>query len=72
MEDWREFLGTTEFEQESDAIRHSTHSGRPLGSANFVTRLETALARPLAARLGGRPKKKEPSRELAPSLLAVG
>jgi putative transposase len=70
--DWREFLAATEFERESDAIRRSTHSGRPLGSAKFVTRLETALARPLAARLGGRPKKKELSRELAPSLLAVG
>jgi putative transposase len=72
LTEWREFLAATEFERESDAIRHSTHSGRPLGSANFVKRLETALARPLAARQGGRPKKKEMSRELAPSLLAVG
>ena len=72
LTEWREFLAATEFELESDAIRRSTHCGRPLGSANFVKRLETALARPLAARPGGRPKKKEPSRELAPSLLAAG
>ena len=69
--EWREFLAATEFERESEAIRHSTHSGRPLGSADFVKRLETALARPLAARLGGRPKKKEAFRELASSLLAA-
>jgi hypothetical protein len=36
-----------------------------------VKHLETALARPLAARLGGRPKKKEAFRELASSLLAA-
>ena len=72
LTEWREFLAATEFERESDEIRHSTHSGRPLGSANFVKGLETALARPLAARPGGRPKKREASRELVPSLLAVG
>ena len=51
-----------EFERESDALRRSTHSGRPLGSARFVERLETALARPLArARAEGR-KRSEPFR----------
>src|ERR1035441_3100540 len=41
LTEWREFLAATEFERESDAIRHSTHSGRPLGSANFVKRLRS-------------------------------
>jgi len=59
------------FERESDAIRRSTHSGRPLGSAHFVERLETELARPLMARHGGRPKKKEASREPAQRVLAA-
>ena len=71
LEEWREFLSATEFERESEAIRRNTHSGRPLGSARFVERLETALARPLMARRGGRPKKKSASREAAERFLAA-
>jgi putative transposase len=71
LDEWREFLAATEFERESEAIRRSTHSGRPLGSAHFVERLETEMARPLVARHGGRPKKQEASREPAQSLLAA-
>ena len=71
VDEWREFLTATELERESDALRRSTHSGRPLGSARFVERLETALARPLAARPGGRPKKKEPFRAAAERMLAA-
>jgi putative transposase len=71
LEEWRAFLAATEFERESEAIRRSTHSGRPLGSARFVERLETALARPLLARRGGRPKKKSASREVAERFLAA-
>jgi len=69
--EWREFLAATEFERESEALRRSTHSGRPLGSAHFVEHLETELARSLAARHGGRPKKQEAFRESAQSLLAA-
>jgi putative transposase len=71
LDEWGEFLAATEFERESDAIRRSTHSGRPLGSAHFVERLELELVRPLAARQGGRPKKREALRELAESLLVA-
>jgi hypothetical protein len=71
VDEWREFLTATELERESEALRRSTHSGRPLGSARFVDRLETALARPLAARPGGRPKKKEPFRAPAERMLAA-
>jgi putative transposase len=71
LDEWREFLAATEFERESEALRRSTHSGRPLGSPRFVERLETALGRPLAARPGGRPKKKEPFRASAERILAA-
>ena len=71
LAEWRDFIAVTEFERESEAIRRSTHCGRPLGSAHFVERLETMLARPLSARHGGRPKKKEAYRELVQSLLAA-
>ncbi len=71
LAEWREFLSATEFERESEALRRSTHSGRPLGSAQFVEHLEARLARPLLARRGGRPKKKSPFRETAQRLLAA-
>ena len=55
-EGWREFVeaGTA---SEDDAIRESTHRGRPLGSAEFVARLEALTKRRLTARKGGRPKR---------------
>ena len=71
-EEWREFLAATEFERESEALRRATHSGRPLGTAHFVDRLEARLGRTLSAGRGGRPRKKEPAREFAPILLAAG
>jgi putative transposase len=54
--DWREFLGMPSREAD-EAIRSSTHGGRPLGSAEFVERLERQTGRRLTARKGGRPKK---------------
>jgi putative transposase len=71
LDEWREFLSATEFERESEALRRSTHCGRPLGSPQFVERLEANLARPLLARRGGRPKKKSPFRETAQRILAA-
>ena len=55
--EWREFLGDTESADEVRELRHCTHTGRPLGSPEFVAELEAAMARPLAPRKGGRPKK---------------
>jgi putative transposase len=71
LDEWRDFLTATEFERESDALRRSTHNGRPLGSSQFVARLEASMARPLLPRAGGRPKKKSASREIAQRLLAA-
>jgi REP-associated tyrosine transposase len=52
---WREFVEAPSAGDE--AIRDSTHRGRPLGSAEFVERLEKMMKRRLAPAKGGRPKK---------------
>jgi len=39
------------------ALRCFTHTGRPLGSSQFVAALETSMLRPLASRKRGRPNK---------------
>ena len=39
------------------AVRQSTHTGRPLGTEEFVHELEKATERALAPRKGGRPVK---------------
>jgi hypothetical protein len=55
--DWREYLNAAVDEQETNAIRQSTHTGRPLGNDDFVHRLELALNRRLTVDKGGRPRK---------------
>ena len=55
--EWREFLGRRGAEEENEAIRRNTHTGRPLGAPEFVERLEATLGRWLAPRKGGRPRK---------------
>jgi len=54
---WSEYLTSRESATEVSALRHCTHTGRPLGSSEFVAQLEQATMRPLAPRKGGRPKK---------------
>jgi putative transposase len=53
---WREYLGCGENDAELRAIRKSTHTGRPLGSGEFVRSLEVATARRLEPQKGGRPR----------------
>ena len=53
-------------------IRQSTNVGRPLGSREFVRDLERQLARQLAPRKGGRPKKSAVELETEQLLFAVG
>jgi putative transposase len=55
--EWREFIDDAESAADVSALRHSTHTGRPLGSQDFVQVLEQLTSRPLAPRKGGRPKK---------------
>jgi len=42
------------------ALLGSRHTGRPLGSPEFVARLEQSILRSLAPRKPGRPKKPSP------------
>lgn len=54
---WREYLTAGGSESEIMAVRQSTHTGRPLGTEEFVHELEKATERALAPRKGGRPVK---------------
>ncbi len=54
---WRKFLAAEETESELDALRQCTHTGRPLGSAEFIAALEQTTERRLAPQKGGRPRK---------------
>ena len=60
--EWRQFLADAESADEIRTLRHSTHTGRPLGSKEFMAALEEMMSRPLIPRKGGRPKKTVPDR----------
>jgi REP element-mobilizing transposase RayT len=51
---WRAFLEVKESGSELAVIRLSTHTGRPLGTAEFVHALERSTQRPLAPQKRGR------------------
>lgn len=55
--EWREYLGKGESQANLTALRRSTHTGRPLGTPDFVATLEKSTSRLLAPQKGGRPKK---------------
>ena len=55
---WRDFLGLADADQEIELLRANTHTGRPLGAADFVKGLEHTLHRSLAPQKGGRPRKR--------------
>jgi putative transposase len=57
---WREYLALGECATELDALRRCTHTGRPLGTPEFVVALEKSTLRLLAPRKGGRPKNPAP------------
>ena len=54
---WSAYLAARESPAEVRALRQCTHTGRPLGTSEFVAALEQTTSRRLAARKGGRPKK---------------
>ena len=61
--DWPDFLAAGLGEDEHAAIRAGERTGRPLGSARFIARLEKRLDRPLARRKPGpKPKAKAGAR----------
>lgn len=55
--EWREHLAAGELPTDMTALRQYTHTGRPLGSAEFVAALERSTLRPLSPRKAGRPRK---------------
>jgi putative transposase len=57
MADWREYLAAGESPSDVTALRRYTHTGRPLGSAEFVAALEYSTLRSLTPQKPGRPKK---------------
>ena len=50
---WREYLGAGEMESRLAVIRQRTHTGRPLGTAEFILSLEKAMQRRLTLQKGG-------------------
>jgi putative transposase len=56
-ETWQEYLALGEQEGDIIEIRRSTHTGRPLGTEEFVLGLEQSTKRRLAPQKGGRPRK---------------
>ncbi|MCL5281612.1 MAG: transposase [Planctomycetes bacterium] len=54
---WRKELAEGLTEEEVARIRLRTHTGRPLGSDRFVSKLETVLGRRVRPLPAGRPKK---------------
>ena len=54
---WEQFLAETVPEEQTLAIRRSTHTGRPLGSPGFVRQMEITLRRRLTPEKGGRRPK---------------
>jgi putative transposase len=55
--EWTEHLAAGEPDGDVTILRQYTHTGRPLGSPEFVADLEHSTLRALAARKAGRPKK---------------
>jgi len=57
--EWSEYLAARESASELATLRQYTHTGRPLGSEEFVADLEHSTLRALVPRKAGRPKKCE-------------
>jgi putative transposase len=55
--EWRAYLASGESDAGLTAIRQCTHSGRPLGEAEFIRALEHETHRSLTPQKRGRPRK---------------
>jgi putative transposase len=58
---WTEYLNAGETESKLAAIRHNTHTGRPLGSADFTSALEKQTKRRLALQRRGPKRRTDPN-----------
>jgi putative transposase len=56
-EDWKNNLAAREDKNTMETIRLNTRTGRPLGSDNFISKLETKAGRRLRPLPHGRPRK---------------
>jgi putative transposase len=54
---WSAYLAEAEAEADAEAIRRCTHTGRPLGTPEFIETLEQATHRSLTPQKRGRPPK---------------
>jgi putative transposase len=59
---WTDFLHAGQTQSKLAAIRHNTHTGRPLGSADFISAMEKQTKRRLTLQKPG-PKKRADLRE---------
>jgi hypothetical protein len=55
--EWRQFLLAGDSPSDLAALRQCTHTGRPLGTPDFVVAVEASTSRQLAPRKAGRPSK---------------
>jgi putative transposase len=55
--EWQEYLAAGESEADLATLRQCTHTGRPLGSPQFIETLEKSMLRRLAPQKGGRPER---------------
>jgi putative transposase len=63
IKNWAEYLADGLTEEQEFALRMATYTGRPYGSADFITRLEAQTGRLLTPRKRGR-KPKEVTEEV--------
>jgi len=56
--DWKELIDETDNSNKMKGIREKTRTGRPLGTNDFIERLEGQLKRLFKLKPKGRPKKK--------------
>jgi len=69
IKNWRAYLAGSEKEEEIDIFKKNEISCRPLGSEEFIQKIEAKIGRKISLRPKGRPKKEEngaarkPSRE---------
>ena len=56
-DEWQGYLASGETESEIAEIRRCTHTGRPLGTEEFIHSLEQSTRRRLTPLKGGRPRK---------------
>jgi len=63
---WLQELSADLSDAEFSRLRRSWHTGRPLGSDGFISKVEHALGRRLRPLPVGRPKKKRPGHASRP------